>query len=466
MKLTNYNSCSEIINPNNEEKENSIKIQSLQTSVDNLNSIVAELTTAISAISSSINDKYTTQTIQLTTKITEAVNDLQNDLANKSTTDLLVANNVQVSGSANFDLINSDGINTGVVQTDVVLAGDIVRSTRGTFTNLTADVANLSKAVIDLLEVATYVTNEVKANTVDATNIVAAKATIEKLTASLANIELLSASVITSKDEWKSPNSNPDNTELLKVTIPAYNGITNIITEDGKINISIINNTLLTFNQTDLYLYRVEFGGYGEFINQKIKLADTVTGEYSKEINPKENTTVSVKVNDTTSSFTAGEYGIVTEGDFTISYINEVITITSDNEDEYTVEIEYTELVRPKTEDKLVSLYFQEISPNYKELHIGSESFDESYSEIVDRTYYENNINSLSGTISATEITTDKNTNPATVTVETLPETGVENTLYIVLSTGESYMWIKNSWYPYIVYFDEEIDIEKILGGE
>jgi hypothetical protein len=68
------------------------------------------------------------------------------------------------------------------------------------------------------------------------------------------------ADVVTGRT-WHTPIGTPDNTELLKITIPNYEGIIQIQTEDDEFNVSIFNNALVSWTEKADYLFRIQRSG-------------------------------------------------------------------------------------------------------------------------------------------------------------------------------------------------------------
>ena len=239
------------------DKKQDIEIASLQTAINEINAAIESLQISINAINADIADRYDTQTQTLLNELTAQMSSLAADLAQSVVTDGLTAN---VANIGNLAVNVAATIEALTAKTIKVIAK--IEAEDGDIKTLSSDTANIGAADI------TSLTNE---------NANIGEANIQKLIAELASFETLlmetvgaahveaddiNARVINadnvSGNTWHTPISTPDNTELLKITLPKYDGIIQLMTENGEFNISVINNFLVSYNQNAEYIYRLE----------------------------------------------------------------------------------------------------------------------------------------------------------------------------------------------------------------
>ena len=293
---------------NKKDSQQDTRIDSLQTAVDSLNAQVSAINASITAINASIEDKYSAQTQTLMSALTSQIEALSSSIAS-------VVSTTQISASiGNFER----------------LAATI----SATITSLSADIATITeKATIEEAEINSLDVNTVNAETfeggianletaninlLNVTSFVVTTLTVEDLNAEKVNAGNIDADVVESDKvktdnitgkEWQTPISTPDNTELLRIAIPEYNGVIQLQTMDDELSLTLFNNGAAAYNEKADYIYRVERDGN----NTNVYLAN----------------------------------------------IGDTI--------------------------------------NYRLLYIGSEDYAESYSEIVDKTNYQKNIEDLAG---------------------------------------------------------------------
>lgn len=244
---------------NNRQKDSQqdTRLDSLQTAVDSLNAQVSAINASIQAINATIDDKYSAQTQSLMSALTSQINALSSSLAS-------VVNTAQVNANVgNFGRLAATisatltGLTANIatitekatIEEAEINTLDVNTANVGT---LAAVVANLETANIELLNVTSFVVSSLTVETLAAGEIDSDEARIRKIESNK-----IKTRNITGK-EWHTPISTPDNTELLHISIPKYKGVIQMQTEDDEFNVTIFNDSSLTFNQSDFYIYRVE----------------------------------------------------------------------------------------------------------------------------------------------------------------------------------------------------------------
>ena len=403
------------------------QIEELSNKLKQLKDEVQEMQSLINGLGFKIDDKYEAQTQTLSQNITDAVNTLQNELANKTSSALVEADHVQTK-TLNADEINTSSISAKSTISASVYTGSNINVNEGTIRTFDSDVESIQKSTIYYLNAVNAAITNLNMANLNAETFESRLATIDSLTSGMSNIARLNADLVTVSDsgEWHEPTAQPNNDELLKVSFPYYDGIVNIVSQNDSLNLSIVNNTLVTFNQKDPDLYRVDFNrsnknGHFEYKtdDSSITLPLFETGTFE----------VSVGGYHTVMELVYGvEKSEVLSDRTYFKYDGRNTLIMSYP---YGSEVTATFDCILKTPRPTVDLYFRK-SFNYKEIHIGGDKYDRSFSKIVDRTLYENNINALEGTVSATDITYGDNVRVSVMVLDELPEEGVKNTIYVV----------------------------------
>ena len=423
------------------EEKNETQDKQIEDLVNRLNQLkneVQEMQNLISGLDFKIDDKYEAQTQTLSQNITDAVNTLQNELANKTSSALVEADHVQTK-TLNADEINTSSISASSTISASVYVGSNINVGEGRIGTFSSDVESIQKSTIYYLNAVNAVITNLNMTNLKAETFESRLATIDSLTSGMSAIARLNADLITVSDDgkWHTPTAHPTNDELLKVSFPYYDGIVNIVSPNETFNFSIVNNTLVTFNQKDLNLYRVDFNkanrkGHFTYSDEGgITLPQFKTG---------------------TLDVTLGGYHTVMElvyGEEKTEYLSDRTYVVYDGGNIVTMSYPYG--VTPlavfdcilETPKPTVDLYFRK-SFNYKEIHIGGNKYYESFSEIVDRTLYENNVNDLYGTVSATEITYGDNINVSVMVLDELPEEGVKNTIYVIRNDRSYFYNVEN----------------------
>lgn len=403
------------------------QIEELSNKLKQLKDEVQEMQNLINGLDFKIDDKYEAQTQTLSQNITDAVNTLQNELANKTSSALVEADHVQTK-TLNADKINTSGISaSSIIRADVYI-GSNINVGEGKIGTFSSDVETIQKSTIYYLNAVNAAITNLNMTNLKAETFESRLATIDSLTSGMSNIARLNADLITVSDdgEWHTPTAQPVNDELLKVSFPYYDGIINIVSQNGSLNLSIVNNTLVTFNQKDLDLYRVDFNKANKNGHFEYKTDDS---------------SITLPVFETgTLEVSVAGYHTVMElvyGEEKSEYLSDNVYFQYDGGNTVMLSYPYGSEVTATFDCILeaprptVDLFFDK-SFNYKEIHIGGDTYNESFSKIVDRTLYEKNINTLTGTVSATDITYGDNINVSVIVLDELPEEGVKNTIYVV----------------------------------
>jgi hypothetical protein len=236
-----------------------IKIAALQTAVDSINSQIDAINTSLSALSLSIDDKYSAQTQTLMSALTSQINALSESLSAVVTTGQVNADygnfeRLAVTLSATMANVAATVLNVSSVATLFKAEVTTLEAVKGTVSNLTATEATLQRAVIDSLSiVSSFSMRTLRAETATIYGL----NSIEIKASQKADAPKIIADVVTGRT-WHTPIGTPDNTELLKITIPNYEGIIQIQTEDDEFNVSIFNNALVSWTEKADYLFRIQ----------------------------------------------------------------------------------------------------------------------------------------------------------------------------------------------------------------
>ena len=296
---------------NKKDSQQDTRIDSLQTAVDSLNAQVSAINAIITAINASIDDKYSAQTQALMSELNSRITALTQVLAQSVTTvqvNATIGNFERLAAVISAEIGNltasilsvTEKVTAAEVDAESADIGDIDSNNIETDT-ITADSAQIRSLVVELLSMTALSVQTLTAGTVTADS------------AEIRDIEsdVVKADVMSGK-EWKTPISTPDNTELLKITLPKYDGVLHLTSQDDEISVTVFNNSIVTYNETEEYLYRIE---------------------------------------------------------------------------------------RDENENTCVYLANVGDTINYRVLHVGSETFENDYSEIVDKTLFEQNITEKEGAL-------------------------------------------------------------------
>lgn len=356
--------------------DNSILIDNIQAAINTINDSIDELEASMKAADNSLNasiaEKETDAKKQLDSAVKELkneINSLSDNLSKKVITDEATVSNISITNASITDA-DITGLKAETLNADSIEAKK-VKADEAEITN--ASITETLKAVNAEIE-------NLEADKFSMEAIEAAKAEIKELTAEIANVKTLEIEAITAADDdkWHTPNTTPNNEELLKITIPAYDGIIQVITRDNEFNLTIFNGSGVSFTQNDtMPIYRVE------------------------------------------------------------------------------------------VESKTINIYLQNIgdSISYKLLYIGNKAKDKSTSEIVDRAKYDSNINTKKSFVLLDVIDPNGINGLSVVSVETLPASGTDKTIYIV-NNDKSYYSDGTDYFPMTFDETENIDFNTFISEE
>lgn len=291
--------------------EQDIQIESLQTAIDTINSQITAINQTLAALSDSIDDKYSAQTQTLMSELDSRLTALTQTMAQRLSTfqvNATIGNFERLAAVLSAEIGN---LSASVISvTEKLTAADLESSTANigeiNANNIDADVliaqsSRIHSLVVDLLNMTSLSVTNLTAGTLTADS-----AEIDKVAS-----DVIKADIISGK-EWKTPISTPDNTELLKITLPKYDGVLHLTSQDDEISVTVFNNSIVTYNERSEYLYRIE---------------------------------------------------------------------------------------RDENENTCIYLANVGDTVNYRILHVGTETFDNDYSEIVDKTRFEQNITEKEGAL-------------------------------------------------------------------
>lgn len=247
-------------NNGRKDRAQDIRIDSLQSAVDELNADIAEIEITVENLSQSINDKYAAQTqtlmSELNFRIQSLISNLE-DFVNTSQVNADVGNfkNLYATVLSNLKNLTVDLVS---VTGSASIAAATITSEEVTISQiqtLQATTATISELTVTLLHLAN----------ISATNITAEKVTADEVETDLLKADEARADVVKAKNitgkGWHTPIGTPDNTELLKITIPNYEGIIQIQTADDEFNVSVFNNALVSWSEKEDYLFRIQRTG-------------------------------------------------------------------------------------------------------------------------------------------------------------------------------------------------------------
>lgn len=257
MIILDDDSTTETKSATSTDTKQNIKLDSLQSAVDSLNVQIAEINTTLLALSNSIDDKYSAQTQTLLTALTNQIDSLSVALEASISTAQLNAtygNFSTLTATLSATMTELTASIAEITEKLTVKESEIetLNADSADIETLNANTANLETANINLLSVVSFTVNTLTAVIINADDVNAEKAAIGTIKNNKINTQVIAGK------EWKTPISTPDNTELLHISIPKYKGIIQLQTEDDEFNLTIFNDSSITLNQQDYFIYRVE----------------------------------------------------------------------------------------------------------------------------------------------------------------------------------------------------------------
>lgn len=214
-------------------------IIAFQSSIDSLDTKKSEeLLNALTALKDSYLDSFRTALLQV--KDLSFDNDYQNWSNLQAAFDSLEAN------TAYLDSLKSDNIDSDTATIDVLDAGAITTDsiTAGSLQTQSFEVESLSALKAEL--------QQIQSDIINASNATISKATIDTLFPRLITIS--------DSDDWITPQSTPNNNELLEMVVPFYNGSVYIISQDNHWGVCVQHNGVITWSNYTLdSVYRIEY---------------------------------------------------------------------------------------------------------------------------------------------------------------------------------------------------------------
>lgn len=412
-----------------------IKIDSLQTAVDALNVAVAGLQGELDTLGSSIDDRFIAEANTLHGDVVNAINNLEATLAVNINTEQIIASDVQAA-TGSVDDFNADTIEAGSANIEAVTADDItVADTLTVQTQINAAAASVTNATIQYLTAASAAISSFNITDLSVTNFDSVAAYIDVITAEVANIARLNASLITVSDGglWHQPIGAPDNTELLKITIPAYQGMIDIISENGELNVSILNGTTVSFNHDGSLIHRIEFDSSPNIEQSYNQIVIDANDTFAAGV-PDNIEGIEFTYKGAVYRYATADLNTTVDSDLSISYSSNTLTFTAgSNEVDLTEVLVFDSSLSGKND---VILYLTD-TVNYKELYFGESFYRDSYSELVEKTGIINNITARSGTIVSALLSMGGSVDVQIV--NSLPGSYAANTIYVVTGDASYY---------------------------
>lgn len=243
----------------NRQKDNQqdTRLDSLQSAVDSINTDISAIESSITAIQNSISDNYSAQTQTLMSTLNTQIQNLISNLED-------FVNTTQINADVgNFKtLISTVSTNLVNVVTDILRVTSSATIASATITNetvessqvqsLQATSATIAEATITLLHMTELTVTTLNAATVNSDEVIADSVESDEVTSDIVKTKNITG------NGWQAPIGTPDNTELLHISVPFYNGIVQIVTEDNEFNISVINGEFVSWSQKDNYIFRIE----------------------------------------------------------------------------------------------------------------------------------------------------------------------------------------------------------------
>ena len=242
---------------NNKDSQQDTRIDSLQTAVDSLNAQVSAISASIMAINASIEDKYSAQTQTLMSALSSQINALSEALSSVVSTAQVSANigifeRLSATISANIEQLTALAGNINALTSEQINAQSVEVSDSVVTDELQVERATITEAILTRVAIETFTITNLVAELLKADQIES-----EIIKADEVQSGVVKAVNLTGKG-WQTPIGTPDNTELLKITIPLYEGVVQVITEGNEFNVSILNNVFVSWTEKSAYLYRIQ----------------------------------------------------------------------------------------------------------------------------------------------------------------------------------------------------------------
>ena len=232
----------------------------LQQSVDRLNEEVETLKAELESLEKRSDDQIEAKANAILESVESLVEEVKAGFSEKTETAQLVAEHGVVGSAVVRDTLTATGVEA---ETAEIADAHI--------TEIEAESAKLSSVEAEGVEAASvkadsveakkltaeeYDIKDVKADSVETKTVEAESVKAESVEAGRLSCQLLSVS---ESGPWHEPVGNPDNTELLCLAIPRYDGIVQLVMEDGECSITVIASGLVAFSQRKEIIHRVDF---------------------------------------------------------------------------------------------------------------------------------------------------------------------------------------------------------------
>ena len=241
----------------NKDTEQDAKLIQVQLAIDSINNQVSAIQNELTHLIGTLNDRFTAQSMSLKSDIDIKIRALTDTIRNSLTTEQISAEygifkNLSVLLSSTISELTTNVFSV-LQQANISNAniGELTVS-QETVNQINAQNASINSATIELLSVTNFTIQNLRAANIEADTVSAENGNIRNIRGDKVNTKVVSGK------EWKTPISTPDNTELLHISIPKYKGIIQLQTENNIFNLTIFNDSSITLNQSDIYIYRVE----------------------------------------------------------------------------------------------------------------------------------------------------------------------------------------------------------------
>lgn len=257
MIIIDANREDEYRQSSNKDTEQDAKIVQMQVAIDNINNQVSTIQNELSALVSALPDRFSANTQNIMAEVESRIRALSNTLSQSFTTSQITADagifqtlSILLSATINnlstniLSVLQRANINNASIET--------LNVSEETVAAINAQQATIHSATIELLSAVNFSLQNLQAVNIEAGTITVDNGVFKAVSGNKVNTRVLTGK------EWKTPISTPDNTELLHISIPKYKGITQLQTENNIFNLTIFNDSSITLNQSDIYIYRVE----------------------------------------------------------------------------------------------------------------------------------------------------------------------------------------------------------------
>lgn len=241
----------------NKDTEQDAKLIQMQLAIDSINNQVSAIQNELTQLIGTLNDRFSAQSMSLKSDIDTKIRALAETIRNSLTTEQISAEygifkNLSVLLSSTISELTTNVFS--VLQQANISNANIgeLSVSQETVNQINAQNASINSATIELLSVTNFTIQNLRAANIEADTVSAENGNIRNVRGDKVNAKVVSGK------EWKTPISTPDNTELLHISIPKYKGIIQLQTENNIFNLTIFNDSSITLNQSDIYIYRVE----------------------------------------------------------------------------------------------------------------------------------------------------------------------------------------------------------------